>query len=144
LTPTTGVAPAITGGTPSSLAIAGTNTYLTYQNSFGDAEVAACMGCGVNTGSWSGLGNLGNGLNIYGNALSLFTDNNGNPYVTFEGLNDNKANVLEYSGGWVTIGGTDFSTGPAGSPSLAFSGPTPYIAFEDGANNNQATVMTYY
>ncbi len=143
----TGTEPPLT--TPygiASMAIAGTNTYLAYQYGSSDLAVAACLGCGVNTGSWSAtLGNLGNGLNIYAYAPSLSTDNNGNPYVAFEGLNDDKANVLGYSGGvWTYMGSSDFSSGPAGFPSMAFSGPTPYIVFEDGANNNQATVMTYY
>jgi hypothetical protein len=52
---------------------------------------------------------------------------------------------MMYNGtSWVNMGIAGFSSGTALSTSLAFNGSIPYVAFEDGANSNKASVMAYY
>jgi hypothetical protein len=44
---------------------------------------------------------------------------------------------------WQLVGSAGFSAGTAAYTSLAFNGNIHYIAYQDGANNNKATVMGF-
>ena len=44
---------------------------------------------------------------------------------------------------WNAVGGAGFSAGEANYQSLAFSGTTPYVAFQDDANGGKASVVKF-
>ncbi|HKP94316.1 MAG TPA: Ig-like domain-containing protein [Fibrobacteria bacterium] len=77
---------------------------------------------------------------------SLALSGTGVPYVAFQdATNANKATVMrlnEAKTGWEAVGGAGVSPGQVNSTSLALSGTgVPYVAFQDAANANKATVM---
>jgi hypothetical protein len=63
------------------------------------------------------------------------------------GANQGKEIVKECSrcgagtGTWTTVGNADFSPGTTAYNSLFVDKGTPYVAFYDGANNGDASVM---
>jgi len=77
---------------------------------------------------------------------------NGVPYVAYEdGANGNAVTVMKFTGiteenptGWVFVGTPDFSDADVDFISLSMdSNGTPYVAYDDGANGNAATVMKF-
>ncbi len=98
--------------------------------------------------SWTAYGTQGfsAGPALY---TSLCLDNTGTPYVAFSdygnGYNGN-ASVMKFDTNgltWAYVGNEGFSAGGTAFTSLYISGGTPYIAYQDLANSNRATVMTY-
>ncbi len=88
----------------------------------------------------------------YYTSLSVY---NGTPYVAYlDVANSGRAMVMEYTGnmtetdgqdndGWEYVGGAGISDGGAYYTSLYVYNGTPYVAYQDGANSNRATVMEY-
>jgi len=73
---------------------------------------------------------------------------NGTPYLAYQdeyAYDEGQATVMKYTlaTGWQPVGSTDFTNSNAYFESLCVSNNTPYLAFEDGANSDTATVMDY-
>jgi hypothetical protein len=74
---------------------------------------------------------------------------NGAPYVAYQdgqpGVAYAKASVMKFNGtAWEQVGAPGFSgDGGAYEISLAFSGGTPYVAYQDGGNGDKASVMKF-
>ena len=73
---------------------------------------------------------------------------NGMPYVAYtDYINGQRATVMRYNSAlntWEAVGSPGFSAaGGAYYTSLYVYNGTPYVAYEDGANGNKATVMKY-
>jgi hypothetical protein len=77
-------------------------------------------------------------------------DDNGEPvpYVSYIDRRDMKTTVKMYNGtSWVNVGSAQFSPDTIGNLELYVyddaSTPVPYVAFDDGAEGQQASVMMY-
>jgi hypothetical protein len=131
-----------------SLASYNTIPYLTSYGTNG-LSVEDCAGCGAGTGAWTEGPQLDSFSGVIYSTSAFEPLNNSNYLAIADPNNGNKADVfktnLSVGGGWGTVGNPDFSPGATNYESLAFdSNGNPYIAFEDGGNGNQATVMTYH
>ena len=97
--------------------------------------------------SWVNVGNAGFTAGWVAHTCLAFNPIDNMPYVAYGGDEDNQQNatVMKFNGeNWVTVGNPDFSAGWAEYTSLAFSpSGQPYVAYQDFANNNEATVMKY-
>jgi|GEM_PF-3465161 len=62
------------------------------------------------------------------------------PALAFSALG---VNPVRAAGGWVTVGLAGFSAGVAWYTSLAMDDGTPYVAYQDFANSDKATVMKF-
>ena len=72
---------------------------------------------------------------------SMAIADDGTLYVAYKG---NKAAVMKYTdAGWELVGSAGFSAGTTDYISLALAGGTPYVAYQDNANDDKATVMKY-
>jgi len=85
------------------------------------------------------------GNSAYYGSIAL---NSGTPYLAFEDGSTTptqfEASLYMFNGSnWLALGGKGFSPGATAYESLAFSGTTPYVAFEDEANANKASLMSY-
>ncbi|MGX9728877.1 MAG: thrombospondin type 3 repeat-containing protein [Candidatus Electronema sp. VV] len=103
------------------------------------------------TSSWEQVGQAGFsavGVTMF---TSLALDSGGTPYVAYQDWgNSGKASVMKFNSAtssWVQVGPAGFSAGgAAGQTSLGLaldSSSTPYIAYQDGANSNKASVMKF-
>ncbi len=64
--------------------------------------------------------------------------------LTWYSMNKTYNEKMKVTGAWVAVGTAGFSEGRAIFPSLALdSNNTPYVAYQDGANDGKATVMKY-
>ncbi len=100
-------------------------------------------------GAWQtvGTGVVSTGLTTY-ESLAI-SPKDGTLYLAyFDNANGNKATVMKFNSGtnsWETVGTGGVSTGTAYNESLVISPTdgTPYLAYEDAANGNKATVMKF-
>ena len=100
-------------------------------------------------GAWQtvGTGVVSTGLTTY-ESLAI-SPKDGTLYLAyFDNANGNKATVMKFNSGtnsWETVGTGGVSTGTAYNESLVISPTdgTPYLAYEDAANANKATVMKF-
>jgi len=129
-----------------AIAIYGTTPYIAYIDG-GYVNAATVMK--YSGGTLIPVGNPGfAGGTVGGGGISLAIDRNGTPYVVYSDVSNNKkATVMKYnssSGIWVTVGNAGFSAGAATGMTIALdSTGTPYVAYEDLANSDKATVMKF-
>jgi hypothetical protein len=130
-----------------SLAFDSSDTpYVAYQDWANDRK-ASVMRFNSATSSWEQVGVAGFsiGATLYTN---LAIDSSGMPYVAYEDVaNDYKASVMRFNSAtssWEQVGAAGFSIGGAGMPSFALdSSDTPYVAYEDFANDKKVSVMRF-
>jgi hypothetical protein len=100
-------------------------------------------------GVWDTLPGQKAGFTEPAQYISITTDTNGVPYVAYEDLLHAKLDVLMYNAGlgaWQPVGGSlGISPGQAQYESIAFDRVhnTPYVAFEDGSNNDKLMVYSF-
>jgi hypothetical protein len=103
----------------------------------------------ASSNSWVPVGTAGFSVGE-ANYISLALDDNGIPYVAYQDSNKgNKVTVMSFEAGsklWIPVGSAGFSSGEARYLSLALgSNPnfTSYVAYQDLANDNKLTVMSF-
>jgi len=113
----------------------------------GNGDKATVMRYNSASGAWEPVGSAGFSADsaLY---TSLAFAPDGAPTVAYEDYgNGQKATVMRYnsvSGAWELVGSPGFSAGTVNYTSLAFGpGGAPYVAYQDGGNGNQTTVMRY-
>jgi len=121
--------------------------YVAYMD-YGNGEKATVMYYDSSSSSWKTLGSAGFSAEGGVNYTSLAFDSSGTPYVAYMDYgNGEKATVMYYdssASSWEALGSAGFSSGSAKYASFAIdSSGTPYVAYQDGANGNKATVMYY-
>ncbi len=130
-----------------SLALDGSGTpYIAYLDGGNSGKVSVMKFDGNN---WVQVGAAGfsAGGAYY---ISFALDSNNTPYVAYEDWgNNSKASVMKFdfdgtSSSWQQVGTAEFSPGTADDISLILdSSNTPYIAYQDGANSDKASVMKF-
>ncbi|HTC22536.1 MAG TPA: hypothetical protein VK859_16895, partial [bacterium] len=129
-----------------SLAIANGAPYVAFED-YNDSEHASVMA--YSGGSWGYVG--GEGFTSVVSAFTSLSVYNNSLYVAYEYGTGGGAGVMECSGcvtasgSWTTVGTAEFYTKEATNLSLfvdSGSG-TPYLAFEDYSNDEEAMVMKY-
>ncbi|WP_028601705.1 IPTL-CTERM sorting domain-containing protein [Ottowia thiooxydans] len=95
--------------------------------------------------AWEAVGGAGFSAGA-ANYTSLSFGPDGKPYVAYrDGANGNKASVMRLNSlgtAWEAVGASGFSAGEAYFTSLAFgTGGQPYVAYQDIANGEKASVM---
>jgi len=130
-----------------SIAIDGNGTPYVASSDIGDNGNASVMK--YNGSSWVNVGSadFSPGLSDY---TTIAIDPSGMPYVFYSDadtstVGEGPATVMKFDGSnWVTVGSRGFSAGNINSTSIAIdSNGTPYVAYQDAANKNKATVMKY-
>jgi hypothetical protein len=96
--------------------------------------------------AWADAGQISN--SIIGTWVSLGIDTSGTPslgFCQYSGTMYNKASVMHYDGNnWEFTGNSMFSAGDVYHTSLAVNtAGTPYIVYQDAANNSNGTVMKF-
>jgi hypothetical protein len=97
-----------------------------------------------NGANWVDIGKPG--FSTSSDDVSLAIDMaTGTPYVAFTNTRGGgNVNVAGYSGHWKKVGTSNFSAGGAAYLSLAINKSSmPIVAYQDGANLNEASVMEY-
>jgi hypothetical protein len=130
-----------------SLAIDVNNKLYVSFSDGGNSYKATTMTYNNLSGEWETVGSAGFS-NGSANYTSLDIDGNNKLYVAFsDGGNSYKVTTMTYndlSGEWEAVGSSGFSNDSANYTSLAIDGNNKlYVAFQDEANINSATVMTY-
>jgi hypothetical protein len=94
------------------------------------------------------IGNSGFRTTATGDTVIVTPDSLVNAWPCILRVTDNHGNVASDTmvlqvGRWVPLGGAGFTAGQINYPSFAVSNDTPYLAFQDIANNSAATVMRF-
>jgi hypothetical protein len=130
-----------------SLALASDGTpYLAYQD-FANGGKATVMKFDAAKNEWLSLGDPGiSAGEVYYTSLALASD--GTPYLAYQdAANRGKATVMKFNAAeneWSSVGSPGFSVSGAIYTNLALTADgTPYLAYQDVANDKKATVMKF-
>ncbi|WP_423149068.1 gliding motility-associated C-terminal domain-containing protein [Rubrolithibacter danxiaensis] len=121
--------------------------YVAFQDA-GEANQVVVKELNSNIPGWQILGSSGISSGTSANNVALAVNSDSTPYIAFsEGNNGNKLTVKKYNGvnrAWETVGRVGITNGAANYISLAIcSNKVPFVAYQDGANYNKASVKHY-
>ncbi|MEA5024114.1 hypothetical protein SDC9_09219 [bioreactor metagenome] len=131
-------------GTDASLFVYGGTPYVAFTNIL-NSQDQKCVVKKFEGDSWLTVGSGDGVSNDIAAGNSLYIDDEGTPYVAYEGGNGHNATVYRLEDtSWVPVGYQGYaSTGSASHLSLAVYDGIAYLAYGDGHNSNAPVVRWY-